>query len=445
MRRPAKVVGVMMLCALTGVLWLCAGSAAVAQAQTTIGPGPGIHEDFEVWMESTDIQFRVGRTWTGRAVRVRWGGQDRLVRDLTDYQRQYLWNMMDHDQRVQMGETYSSIGTMTGPLLTRPRDWGREMNGRIADWHREVSGWAEAGRQRLEGFIPREVGEFIAEADRFMEANEDLTAEQRAQVETGKDVIVELGGIIAKLEARKSEIAVKGISKEIIALMAGVLTDMATGGAHYTSAAVATAVSKAIELGQHAIDTSQSPGQMIEVVNQQVAILRRALQNETSSQRDLWREMARPEMTIVFVVDCSGSMRGSKIQEAIASVKQGVDATNDRRTEWAIVSFAGCAATVQCRFTMNPYKVKAAADRLSAGGDTPLTYGITRAAAYARREGSGSYGRMIILADGEDNCGERGSKNPDDAGESIRPMFIWERHIDMPQRGPVPGRPGVVR
>ena len=429
---------IMTLCALTGALWLCADSVASAQAETTIGPGPGIHEDFEVWMESTDIQFRVGRTWLGRAARVRWGGQDMLVRDLTDYQKQYLWNMMDHDQRVQMGETYSSIGTMTGPLLTRPRDWGSEMNGRIAEWHREVSGWAEAGRQRLEGFIPREVGEFIAEADRFMEANEDLTAEQRAQVETGKDVIAEVGGLIAQLEARKSEIAVKGISRDILALMAGVLTEMATGGAHYTSAAVATAVSKVIELGQHAIDTSQSPGEMIEVLNQQVAILQSAMHEEMRGQRTRWGWMTRPELSIVFLVDTSGSMRGSKIMEAMDAVRSGVHATNDGRTEWALVRFSGCSATVTCRFTTREHKIIAAANNLRAGGDTPLSYAVGVALTYLHEEGSGSRGRLIILGDGEDNCRERGARGPEEVDASMRPMFKHERDIPMPgdrQRG----------
>ncbi|NLJ36348.1 MAG: VWA domain-containing protein [candidate division WS1 bacterium] len=138
-----------------------------------------------------------------------------------------------------------------------------------------------------------------------------------------------------------------------------------------------------------------------------------------------------PELSICFLVDCSGSMGGSKIREAIAAVKQSVAATNDGKTEWALVRFGACNASVVCQFTMEAGKLQAAADRLSASGDTPLTYGIAKAVDYLVTKGRGHTGRLILLADGEDNCRERGSKGPDEASGEFRPMFIHSRDIDL--------------
>lgn len=152
-----------------------------------------------------------------------------------------------------------------------------------------------------------------------------------------------------------------------------------------------------------------------------------------------------PELSICFLVDCSGSMGGSKIREAIAAVKRGAAATNDGKTEWALVTFAACNARVKCQFTMDLPKIQAAADRLGAGGDTPLTYGIAEATTYLTTRGRGRFGRLIILADGEDNCGERGDKGPDEASGALRPMYIQTRDITMPDRDRSAGVGGGAR
>lgn len=141
-----------------------------------------------------------------------------------------------------------------------------------------------------------------------------------------------------------------------------------------------------------------------------------------------------PELSIVFLVDCSGSMKDGKLQEAIAAVKQAVSGTNDGNTEWALIRFGSCNVTVVCAFTRNAGKLQAAADGLSIGGDTPLTYSIGKATSYLHDRGRGRKGRLIVLADGEDNCGERGQKGPDEAEEVVRPLYQQDRDVPMPER-----------
>jgi len=147
-------------------------------------------------------------------------------------------------------------------------------------------------------------------------------------------------------------------------------------------------------------------------------------------------DLEYPTMSIVFLVDCSASMgRSGKIKEAIAAVKQGVDATM-WDTEWALISFAACNASVICAFTNNPDRIKAAADSLRTGGDTPLTFAVAKAGTYMARNAFGSRSRLILLADGEDNCKERGTKGPEEAADAFRPMY-QVKIDDLPTNRPV--------
>jgi hypothetical protein len=316
---------------------------------------------------------------------------------------------------------------------------------RQAEYFRGVNGWAEVAKRRHEAKIPPEVPAFMAEKDAFLQANGDkLTPAQIKQVQEEAQNVDKLGSLIATLELKKVEIAVKGLSAGLLGIITDYLTGFATHGANYVSDAIATAVSKMIDIGRGAADKSPSPGEQIQIINQQIAVGKAEMLAEMDRQRAKWRQMigeeqpaGAPELSVVFVVDCSGSMGGSKIQEARAALKQAVASSNDGKTEWAIVAFGSCNARVICRFTMDAGKVQAAADRLGASGDTPLTYGISESTTYLVTQGRGQRGRLIILADGEDNCRERGSKGPAEASEGFRPMYQQQRDITMPT--PAPG------
>jgi hypothetical protein len=131
----------------------------------------------------------------------------------------------------------------------------------------------------------------------------------------------------------------------------------------------------------------------------------------------------KPELSILFLVDTSGSMDGSKIAAARAAVKSSVDQTNDGKTEWCLVRFGGCSVKVICRFTMDPAKLKAAADLLSAGGDTPLVYGREKALEYLTLRGQGTQGRMVILCDGQNNCSEHGGITQPEASAQLQKLM----------------------
>lgn len=130
-----------------------------------------------------------------------------------------------------------------------------------------------------------------------------------------------------------------------------------------------------------------------------------------------------PELSILFLVDTSGSMSGSKIDAARAAVKSSIDQTNDGKTEWCLIRFGGCDVRVVCRFTMDAEKAKAAADQLGADGDTPLVYGREKALRYLASMGRGLQGRMVILCDGQNNCPEHGGITQPEASAQLQKLM----------------------
>lgn len=441
------------------LLLLLAGSSSVmGQPAATIGPIPEMQKypGLELWMvNQRQIEFARAGWWLGgydNTMMVKWGDKQVKVKDLTEQQRTYLWDLMSPEQRRQMSDEYGKIGFgMGGHLKQRPEEWGPLLNARIAEYFRGVDGWDEVAKRRHEAKIPPEVPTFLKEKDDFLQANgQKLTGAQIAQIQEGADGVEKLGSLIATIELKKVEVAVKGLSAGLLGIITDYLTGFATHGAHYVSDAVATVISKMIDIGRGAADKSPSPGEQIQIMNKQVALAKTEMLAEMDRQRAMWKAMlgeeptlGNPELSIVFVVDCSGSMSGSKIAEARASVKQAVANGNDGKTEWAIVGFGSCQAKVLCRFSMDADKLQAAADRLRDGGDTPLTYGISEATTYLVTQGKGRQGRLVILADGEDNCRERGSKGPAEASGGFRPMFTQQRNISMPN--PAPAAPGGVK
>lgn len=139
-----------------------------------------------------------------------------------------------------------------------------------------------------------------------------------------------------------------------------------------------------------------------------------------------------PETSILFLVDCSGSMSGAKLAGAIAAIKASVDQTNDKRTEWCLARFGGCNVRVVSKFTMDPDKMKAAADTLGADGDTPMAYGREKALAYLVTKGRGKTGRMVILCDGQNNCPEHGGITQPEASAQLQKLMRIVSPAAMP-------------
>ncbi|MGD9518260.1 MAG: VWA domain-containing protein [Armatimonadota bacterium] len=126
------------------------------------------------------------------------------------------------------------------------------------------------------------------------------------------------------------------------------------------------------------------------------------------------------ELSIAFLVDCSGSMDGEKIEAAKRAVASSVQRTNDGKTEWAVLGFGGCSFWEEIGFTQDTQAVVGAANSLSTSGDTPLTFSMYKALSYLSRKAHGKAGRLVILCDGQDNCSERNSVSREEAMAGLR-------------------------
>lgn len=138
-----------------------------------------------------------------------------------------------------------------------------------------------------------------------------------------------------------------------------------------------------------------------------------------------------PELSVCFLVDCSGSMGGQKIVDAQNAVRQAVSQSTDGKTEWALLGFSSCTIREHCGFTMDPQQLIAAVDTLGAGGDTPLTYARNKAITYLTTRGQGKVGRLIVLCDGQDNCPERGGIRQEEAAASLQKVFRQVHEAQM--------------
>jgi len=113
-----------------------------------------------------------------------------------------------------------------------------------------------------------------------------------------------------------------------------------------------------------------------------------------------------PDVSVLFLVDTSGSMAGQKIIEARKAVADLVKEANaaNRQEEWAILSFGNHNAYEIQAFTQDLATLERAVARLQPGGDTPLRYGQAKATTYLLQNGKGKEGKLVILCDGDDNC-----------------------------------------
>lgn len=126
------------------------------------------------------------------------------------------------------------------------------------------------------------------------------------------------------------------------------------------------------------------------------------------------------QLSIVFLVDCSGSMSGAKLEAAKRAVAASVAKTNDGKTEWALLTFSNHTVREVIGFTGDPKAIVEAARRLTAGGDTPLTFATYKAITYLVRNAHGKRGRLVVLCDGQDNCPERHSTSREEAMAGLR-------------------------
>ncbi|MCB2074743.1 MAG: VWA domain-containing protein [Novosphingobium sp.] len=117
------------------------------------------------------------------------------------------------------------------------------------------------------------------------------------------------------------------------------------------------------------------------------------------------RRSARPPANLVFLVDVSGSMRSQDKLPLVKTALSGLAGELGKQDRVSIVVYAGAAGLV-LEPTSDERKIRAALDRLQAGGSTAGAAGLKLAYNIARDNFiDGGVNRILIATDGDFNVG----------------------------------------
>jgi Mg-chelatase subunit ChlD len=111
--------------------------------------------------------------------------------------------------------------------------------------------------------------------------------------------------------------------------------------------------------------------------------------------------------SILFLVDCSGSMRdNNRMQKAIDAANSVLSSSLfDPSDEVALMAFYDCGRVSLLQpFTNQPSEIKASLSQLSPSGSTPLCAAMIAGSHYLESAARTVYRKMIILTDGEETC-----------------------------------------
>ena len=120
---------------------------------------------------------------------------------------------------------------------------------------------------------------------------------------------------------------------------------------------------------------------------------------------------ARPPANLVFLVDVSGSMSSQDKLPLVKTALAGLAGELSARDKVSIVVYAGAAGLV-LEPTNDEHKIRAALDRLSAGGSTAGGAGLQLAYQIARDNYiQGGVNRILLATDGDFNVGVSDTKS----------------------------------
>ncbi|TET88520.1 MAG: VWA domain-containing protein, partial [Sulfurovum sp.] len=114
--------------------------------------------------------------------------------------------------------------------------------------------------------------------------------------------------------------------------------------------------------------------------------------------------------SLLLLIDVSGSMQGAKLRSAKKAAIESIDISLQKGVEISILAFSGsCSNPISKRinFTTDKRRLTSFVNSLSSGGGTPLGNALKIANNYLHQsKSSSSQTQMVILlADGDDNCG----------------------------------------
>jgi Mg-chelatase subunit ChlD len=136
--------------------------------------------------------------------------------------------------------------------------------------------------------------------------------------------------------------------------------------------------------------------------------------------------------SVILVIDASGSMDGTKIQEAKAAAKNLLQSMGVGQ-EVGLLVFYDCGAITWHPFSTDFASFLPIVDAIYASGGTPLGASIRTAGGHMSAEASGREGVIIVLTDGGESCGD----NPVDAASSVYQMTLPRKISYAPMSLPV--------
>ena len=150
--------------------------------------------------------------------------------------------------------------------------------------------------------------------------------------------------------------------------------------------------------------------------------------NQTIIQNTSYSYNGTVNASLLLLIDVSGSMSGAKLKSAKQAALETIATSLKKGVEISILAFSGgCGNPISKRinFTTNEQSLTSFVNSLSSGGGTPLGNALKIANNYLHQSKSGSSQTqmIILLADGDDNCG-----NISSVMASLRNKGIIFRH-----------------